>query len=112
MSNPKPIPAEHAKWVSTPGEIRLIISGLVVAVFVSSLDQTILAGSLSSIAADLNNWSVASWLVSGYLISSIVAIPIAGRLSDLFGRRRLLLILSLLYVSGSILCAISCRCRR
>lgn len=81
------------------------MSGLVIAVFVASFDQTIIAGSLSSIASELTDWSSASWLVTGYLIASIISTPVAGRLSDMFGRRRLLLILGLLYVCGSIACA-------
>lgn len=105
VAPPASEPRAAAEWVPTPAEIRLIVSGLVIAVFVSSLDQTILAGSLSSIASDLSGWSSASWLVSGYLIASIVATPVAGRLSDLFGRRKLLLILSLIYIGGSIACA-------
>ena len=91
----------------TPSEMKLVVSGLVIAVFVASLDQTILAGSLSSIASDLRDFSAASWLVSGYLIASIVSTPVCGRLSDLFGRRRLLLILGAIYIGGSLFCALS-----
>jgi len=91
----------------TASEMKLIVSGLVLAVFVASLDQTILAGSLSSIASDLRDFSAASWLVSGYLIASIVSTPVCGRLSDLFGRRRLLLITGTIYICGSLFCALS-----
>ena len=87
--------------------MKLIVSGLVLAVFVASLDQTILAGSLSSIASDLRDFSAASWLVSGYLIASIVSTPVCGRMSDLFGRRRLLLITGTIYICGSLFCALS-----
>ena len=91
----------------TASEMKLIVSGLVLAVFVASLDQTILAGSLSSIASDLRDFSAASWLVSGYLIASIVSTPVCGRLSDLFGRRRPLLITGTIYIGGSLFCALS-----
>jgi EmrB/QacA subfamily drug resistance transporter len=88
-------------------EIVEILSGLIVAMFLASLDQTIVATSLSTMARDLNGWSMMSWVVSAYLVASTVTTPIYGRLSDLYGRRPLLLVSIGLFAGASVLCALS-----
>ncbi|MGC2201300.1 MAG: MFS transporter [Stellaceae bacterium] len=67
-----------------------ILSGLILAMFLASLDQTIVATALSTMAGDLNGWTLMSWVVSAYLVASTVTTPIYGRLSDLYGRRPIL----------------------
>ena len=88
-------------------EIVSVLSGLMLAMFLASLDQTIVATSLSTMAQDLNGWSLMSWVVSAYLVASTVTTPIYGRLSDLYGRRPILLISIALFVAASVLCALS-----
>ena len=83
------------------------MSGLMLAMFLASLDQTIVATSLSTMAQDLNGWSLMSWVVSAYLVATTVTTPIYGRLSDLYGRRPILLISIALFVAASVLCALS-----
>lgn len=82
-----------------------IVAGLTLALFLSSLDQTIVATALSSIAGDLGGWQAMPWVVSSYLIASTVVTPIYGRLSDLYGRRPLLMASVALFVVGAALCA-------
>ena len=91
----------------TQREIVSIVLGLVLAIFLSGLDQTIIATSLSTMARDLNGWATMSWVVSAYLVASTVTTPIYGRLSDIFGRRKILLISIGLFVGASVLCALS-----
>ncbi len=81
-------------------EIVSVLSGLMLAMFLASLDQTIVATSLSTMAQDLNGWSLMSWVVSAYLVASTVTTPIYGRLSDLYGRRPILLVSIALFVAG------------
>jgi EmrB/QacA subfamily drug resistance transporter len=88
-------------------EIVSILSGLMLAMFLASLDQTIVATSLSTMARDLNGWELMSWVVSAYLVASTVTTPIYGRLSDLYGRRPILLIGIALFLGASVLCALS-----
>jgi EmrB/QacA subfamily drug resistance transporter len=88
-------------------EIIQILSGLILAMFLASLDQTIVATSLSTMAQDLNGWTMMSWVVSAYLVASTVTTPIYGRLSDLYGRRPLLLIAIGIFLAASVLCALS-----
>ncbi len=88
-------------------EIVSVLSGLMLAMFLASLDQTIVATSLSTMAQDLNGWSLMSWVVSAYLVASTVTTPIYGRLSDLYGRRPILLVAIALFLLASVMCALS-----
>ncbi len=88
-------------------EIVSVLSGLMLAMFLASLDQTIVATSLSTMAQDLNGWALMSWVVSAYLVASTVTTPIYGRLSDLYGRRPILLVSIALFLLASVLCALS-----
>jgi EmrB/QacA subfamily drug resistance transporter len=91
----------------SPREIRPIIIGLMLAMLLARLDQTIVATSLTAMARDLNGWQLMPWVVSGYLVASTITTPIYGRLSDLFGRRPVLLTGIVLFAGGAVLCALS-----
>jgi EmrB/QacA subfamily drug resistance transporter len=91
----------------SPSEIATIMSGLMLALFLASLDQTIVATSLSTMARDLDGWQLMPWVVSAYLITSTTTTPIYGRLSDLYGRRPVLLVAISLFVGASVLCALA-----
>jgi EmrB/QacA subfamily drug resistance transporter len=88
-------------------EIVSILFGLILAMFLASLDQTIVATSLSTMAQDLNGWTLMSWVVSAYLVASTVTTPIYGKLSDLYGRRPILSMAITLFIGASVLCALS-----
>jgi EmrB/QacA subfamily drug resistance transporter len=88
-------------------DIVAIMTGLTLAMSLASLDQTIVATSLSTMARDLDGWQDMAWVVSAYLVASTVTTPIYGRLSDLYGRRPVLLTAIGLFVGASVLCALS-----
>jgi len=88
-------------------EILSIIAGLLLAMALASIDQTIVATSLSAMARDLNGWSLMPWVVSAYLVTSTTTTPIYGRLSDLYGRRPVLLTSIALFVATSVLCGLA-----
>ncbi|MDO9707575.1 MDR family MFS transporter [Paracraurococcus lichenis] len=100
-------PDPSSSSLFSPGEVRLIVLGLTLALFLSSLDQTIVATALSTIAGDLGGWALLPWVVSAYLIASTVTTPIYGRLSDLYGRRPVLLVSISLFVLGAMLSALA-----
>jgi EmrB/QacA subfamily drug resistance transporter len=73
------------------------------SLFLVALDQTIVSTSLGKIVEDFNAFSSLSWVVTAYLITTTITTPIAGKLSDLFGRRIILLIGVLIFTVGSFL---------
>jgi len=75
----------------TEGQIHRIIAGLVLAIFVAAVDSTLVSVALLSIGKDLGHMEQLPWVMSGYLAASAVATPIYGKLSDLYGRRPLML---------------------
>src|SRR5882672_4910501 len=75
----------------TPKEIRRILLGVLLTMFLAALDQTIVAPALPTIARDLHEFDSVSWVVTAYLLSATVTTPILGKLSDLYGRKRLML---------------------
>ncbi|MDB5381334.1 MAG: Drug resistance transporter, EmrB/QacA subfamily [Rhodospirillales bacterium] len=88
-------------------QIRTIMLGVTLALFLASLDQTIVATALPAIAQDLGGWDQIAWVVTAYLIASTVTTPIYGRLSDLFGRRPVLLVSVSIFVAGAMLAALA-----
>jgi MFS family permease len=83
--------------------LALLLGG---GVFLAGLELMITAVALPSIVTDLADWTqlrTASWIVNGYLVVSIVAMPLAGRLCDLWGARRVFLAAMTLFTVGSAL---------
>ncbi len=89
----------------TPTEQRRVIVGLLLAILLGGLDQTIVAVALPRMAAELDGFSLIAWVVSGYLVASTVVTPIYGKLGDLFGRRLLLSVAIVVFLLASIACA-------
>lgn len=85
-------------------ETRLIVWGMLLPVFMASLDQTILASALPTIGRDLGDLHSLPWLVTAYLIASAAVTPLYGKISDIYGRRLTVLIALATYMAGSIAC--------
>src|SRR5215471_15055916 len=90
-----------------PADVRVIVIGALLALFLSALDQTIVATALPPIAADLGGFTLISWVVTAYLLTSTCVTPIVGKLSDLYGRRVMLRVCLAFFVVGSALCALA-----
>lgn len=73
-------------------------------ILLAALDQTIVATALPAIVGDLRGFNELSWVVSAYLIATTVTIPLYGKLSDIHGRRRMMLIAIAVFLLGSLLC--------
>jgi EmrB/QacA subfamily drug resistance transporter len=86
---------------------RSIIVGIMLAMFLSALEQTIVAPALPTIGRSLGDVEMLSWVVTAYLISTTVATPLFGKLSDIYGRRLMMLIAVGVFVLGSVLCALA-----
>jgi EmrB/QacA subfamily drug resistance transporter len=85
-------------------EIMVIISALMLAMFLAALDQTIVSTALPKIASDLHGLSKYSWVATAYLLSSAVATPLYGKISDMFGRKRIFQSAIIIFLIGSVLC--------
>lgn len=81
----------------------IIMISVMASLFLVALDQTIIATALGKIVEEFNAFDSLSWIVTAYLITTTMTVPIAGKLSDLFGRRTLLLIGIVIFGIGSLL---------
>lgn len=88
-------------------DVRKVVAGAMLAMFLAALDQTIVAPALPSMARDLGRFDLLSWVVTAYLLSAICVTPIIGKLSDLYGRRRLIAVCLAVFMLGSAACALA-----
>ncbi|WP_375400883.1 MDR family MFS transporter [uncultured Amnibacterium sp.] len=97
-----PAPQTGAGAVLSHRQILFIIFGLMSGMFLASLDQTIVGTSIRTIGDDLNGLSLQAWVTTAYLVTSTISTPILGKLSDIFGRRRIFLIAITIFIIGSV----------
>ena len=88
-------------------DIVSIMSGLMLAQFMGALDQTIVAPAMPTLGRLLGDLENLPWIVTSYLLVSTAVTPLYGKLSDIHGRRPILLIAIVIFVVGSIACALS-----
>jgi EmrB/QacA subfamily drug resistance transporter len=88
-------------------QVRSIIIGLLVAMFPGALDSTIVAPAMATIGRDLGNAENLPWIVTAYLLMSTASTPLYGKLSDIHGRRVMLLTAISIFAAGSLLCAVA-----
>ena len=91
----------------TIGRILAIYSGLMVALFLAALDQTIVATALPRIVTDLGGITQYSWVFTAYMLASTVTVPLYGKIGDVYGRKRLMLFAVVVFIIGSALCGIA-----
>src|SRR4051794_32903914 len=91
----------------TRNEIRLVFYGLMLGGFLSAVNQTIVASALPTIGRDLGDFHNLSWVIISYLLSSTVVAPLYGKLSDIYGRRAMMLAALGLFIAGSAACALA-----
>jgi len=88
-------------------QLWIILLGLSFAIFISSLNQTIVATVLPAIASEFKSLDIIAWIATAYLLTSTVTQPLYGKFSDIFGRKLLMLISILFFLAGSAMCAAS-----
>jgi EmrB/QacA subfamily drug resistance transporter len=88
-------------------EIMAVISALMLAMLLAALDQTIVSTALPRIASDLHGLSKYSWVATAYLLTSAVATPLYGKISDMFGRKKIFQSAIIIFLVGSALCGLS-----
>lgn len=91
----------------THRQIQLVLVGLMAGSFLAALDQTIVATALPRIVGDFGGVDQLAWIASIYLLTSTAAMPIIGKLSDIYGRRLLFQISIVVFMVGSVFAAVS-----
>ena len=91
----------------TQRQILVAFGAIMLATLLSALDQTIVATALPEIADDLNGFGDLSWVVTAYLLAATVTVPLYGKLSDLYGRRRMFVVSITIFLAGSALCGLA-----
>jgi EmrB/QacA subfamily drug resistance transporter len=91
----------------THKQILTILTGLMLAMFLAALDQTIVSTAIRTIADDLNGFSLQVWATTAFLITSTISTPLYGKLSDMYGRKPFILFAISIFIVGSMLCGLS-----
>ncbi|WP_032606433.1 MFS transporter [Pseudomonas syringae] len=85
----------------------LAMLGISLVLMLSALDQTVIGNALPSIVSELNGFELYAWVATGYLLASIVTIPIFGRLGDFYGRKPFVLAATVIFTLASLVCALA-----
>jgi MFS family permease len=85
----------------------IIMLSIMASLFLVALDQTIVSTSLGRIVEEFNSYSMLSWVITSYMLTTTITVPIAGKLSDLFGRRIMTIIGIAVFVVGSLVSGLS-----
>ncbi|MFY9772799.1 MAG: MDR family MFS transporter [Xanthobacteraceae bacterium] len=99
-ASPATAPIDHSA-------VRAIVAGIMLAMFLSALEQTIVAPALPAIGRSLGGIDELSWVVTAYLLAVTATTPLFGKLSDIYGRRVVLLWAIGIFIGGSIACALA-----
>ena len=100
---PPIVPAEPL----SKSEVRTILLSLMLTMFLTALDQTIVATALPTIGRQFDDVTNLSWIITAYLLSATAVAPVYGTLSDIYGRRNMIVIALVLFLVGSVLCAMA-----
>ena len=97
-----PVPAADGL---THRQILTILSGLMTGMFLAALDQNIVGTAIKTIADELHGLSAQAWVTTAYLITSTIATPLYGKLSDIYGRKKFFMAAITIFIIGSAMCS-------
>ena len=98
------VPPPH---VYSAHERRMALGAVLIVLFLSALDQTIVATAMPRIVKELAGLDRIAWVGTAYLLTSTVTVPIYGKLGDIYGRRPVLVFGVLMFLAGSMLCGLA-----
>jgi EmrB/QacA subfamily drug resistance transporter len=87
--------------------VRLLFTALLLVMLLGALDQTIVSTALPTIVGELGGLENLSWVVTSYLLTSTIVVPLYGKFGDLFGRKIVIQASILIFLAGSALCGIA-----
>ena len=95
---------DHEPQYLSHRQIVRVLAGLMMGMFLSALDQTIVATAIRTIGDDLQGLSLQAWVTTAYLITATITTPLYGKLGDIYGRKQLFLWSIGIFVVGSVMC--------
>ena len=101
------MPTEATAESALRRRTMLVFAGLLLAMLIGALDQTIMATALPTIAGDLGGLSQLTWVVTVYVLAAAASTPVWGKVSDQFGRKGLLRGAILVFLAGSVLSGVA-----
>ncbi len=110
MADPRsapPAPPPSEPLPVTDGERRTTVIALMIVFLLSALDQTIVSTAMPRIVAQLQGLDLYAWVTTAYLLSSTIMVPIWGKLSDIYGRKPILILGIAIFIAGSVLCGMA-----
>lgn len=93
--------------VLTHAQVLIVMSGLMLGMLLAALDQTIVSTALPTIVGQLGGLNHLSWVVTAYLLTSTVSLPLYGKMGDLYGRKAIFQFAIISFVVGSLLCGLA-----
>src|SRR3712207_5171530 len=84
-----------------------VVIAIMLSMFLAAFEGTVVTTAMPTIANSLNGYDLISWIFSAYLLTSAVSTPIYGKLSDLYGRKKMLSVGIIIFLTGSSLCGFS-----
>jgi EmrB/QacA subfamily drug resistance transporter len=107
MSTSVSQPTTTASGELSHRQIMTILSGLLLGMFLAALDQTIVSTAIRTIGDDLNGLSMQAWVTTAFLVTSTIATPLFGKLSDIYGRKPFFMLAISIFILGSALCGLA-----
>jgi EmrB/QacA subfamily drug resistance transporter len=87
--------------------IILVTAGVMLSLFLASMESTVVATAMPTIVGQLGGLEHYAWVFSAFMLASTTVVPLYGKLSDIFGRRKIYVIAMALFLAGSILCGLA-----
>lgn len=88
-------------------KLGLVVAGLLLGLFMAAIDNTIVATAIGTIVSELGGLDKFVWVTSAYMVASLAGMPIFGKLSDMYGRKRFFVFGIIFFLAGSMLCGIA-----
>ncbi|CRK81651.1 MDR family MFS transporter [Neobacillus massiliamazoniensis] len=87
--------------------LKPVVAGLLLGILMAAMDNTIVATAMPTIVSDLGGFDKFIWVTSAYMVAVMAGMPIFGKLSDMYGRKRFFMFGSILFLVGSALCGLA-----
>ncbi|MFB7813194.1 MFS transporter [Paenibacillus chitinolyticus] len=93
--------------IQKDNNLNRVVAGLLLAILMSAMDNTIVATAMGTIVSDLGGFDKFVWVTSAYMVTTMAGMPIFGKLSDMYGRKRFFIFGLIVFLLGSALCGIA-----